>query len=79
MQNPSLQPPHQLGQQQQYSHAGLEPEHERRLKSAAFQSSEEVEAFMNRAAAQNRHYELEMLPGEDGPWRSDQPGMYQPR
>jgi hypothetical protein len=80
MQNPSLQPLNQLGQQQQqqYSHVGPEQEHGRRLKPVAFHSSEEVEAFMNQAAAQNRHYDLELLPGEAGSWRSGQSGMYQP-
>lgn len=67
--NHPSQPPNRLGQQhyqtEHYQRVGPD---ERHVHVAAFQSSEGVEAFMNRAAAQSREYDLEPLPGEFGPW-----------
>jgi hypothetical protein len=75
MQNPEnslLPPPNHLGQP--YLHV---EEQQEQGRPAGFRSSEEVEAFMNQAAAQNRQFDLEPVPGEVHPWRPDQPGMYQ--
>ncbi|CAG8956498.1 hypothetical protein HYFRA_00003884 [Hymenoscyphus fraxineus] len=48
-------------------HVGDTIDAQQQQQSAEFRTAQ-VEAFMNRAVAQSRYYDLEPVPGELGPW-----------